>query len=285
MRAEIAALELRRLSWPRVRNGVEAIAKEFTKYDLLTYSSAIAFQVIYAVIPLAFLFIAALGVVGAESLYTEHIAPALRQSMSKDAFALVDKTALRAMNGKRIWWSTAGVIVTLWGAGAALRSMMTPLNAVYGAKEKRSWSRRLAVSIGGGALAIACVLGALLIAWLAPLVNLPGAVDVLFTIGRWAATLLLLAAAIAVILRTVPARSRPLEWVSVGSALCMLCWVVATIGFGAYISAVSYSSFYGAVAAVVLLMIYLHVTAIAFLLGVVVDALLREELKRRERRR
>jgi membrane protein len=285
VRAEIAALELRRLSWPRVRGGVEAIAEEFNEHDLLTYSSAIAFQVIYAVIPLAFLAVAALGIVGAESLYTNHIAPALRHTLSKDAFAIANRTALKALNGKKFWWATAGVIVTLWGSGAALRSMMTPLNAVYGAKESRSWLRRLLVSIGGGALAVFCVIAALVIAWLSPLLNLSGVLDVLFTIARWAATLALLAAAIATILWAVPARKRPIEWVSVGSGLCMICWVVATIGFGAYISAVSYSSFYGAVAGIVLLMIYLHVTAIAFLLGVVVDSLLRDKVERRERRR
>ena len=285
MRAEIAALELRRLSWPRVRGGVEAIADEFSEHDLLTYSSAIAFQVIYAVIPLAFLAMGALGIVGAESLYTNHIAPALRNTLSKDAYAIANRTALRAMNGKKFWWASVGVIVTLWGAGAALRSMMTPLNSVYGAEEGRSWQRRIVVSIAGGALAISCVIGAFLIVWLAPLLNLSGAVGALFTVVRWAATLALLSAAIATILWTVPAKKRPIEWVSVGSALCMICWVVATIGFGAYISAVSYSSFYGAVAGIVLLMIYLHVTAIAFLLGVVVDSLLRDEVRRRARRR
>lgn len=240
---------------------------------------------IYAVIPLAFLAVAALGVVGAESLYTSHIAPALRHTLSKDAFAIANRTALKAMNGKKFWWATVGVIVTLWGSGAALRSMMTPLNAVYDADEDRSWRRRMIVSIGGGALTIACVIGAFLIVWLAPLLNLSGVVAVLFTIARWAGTLALLAAAIATILWTVPAKKRPIEWVSVGSALCMICWVVATIGFGAYITAVSYSSFYGAVAGIVLLMIYLHVTAIAFLLGVVVDSLLRDEVRKQARRK
>jgi membrane protein len=280
MRAEIAALELRRLSWPRARNAGKAILDEFMKHDLLTYSSAISFQVVYAVIPLAFLALAAMGVVGAESLYTDHIEPALRRTLSSDAFAIANRTAMRAMNGKRMWWASAGLFVTLWGAGAALRSMMTPLNRIYEAKERRSWGHRLAVSIGGGALAIVCVVGALLIALLSPLVNVTGALGVLFTIGRWALTLAVLGAAIATLLWTVPAKRRPLEWVSIGSALCMICWVVATIGFGVYITTVSYTSFYGAAAGIVLLLVYLHVAAIAFLLGVVVDSLLRAEMER-----
>ena len=284
MRAEVAVLELRRLSWPRAKRAVLAIASEFTKHDLLTYSSAIAFQILYAIFPLTMLALAGIGVVHAQSLYTHHIAPALESSLSKDAYGIANRTALHVMNGKRYWWATVGLVVVLWGAGAGLRSMMTPLNRVYEAKENRSWLRRLVVSISGGALATALVLGALLIALLAPLVNLPGAADAAFGVGRWLATIGLVLAAIATLLWVVPAKRRPIEWISIGSALCAICWVVGTIGFGAYISAVSYSSFYGAVAGFVLLLVYLHVTTIAFLLGVVVDSLLRDEVQRRERR-
>lgn len=279
MRAELAALELRRLSWRRVRGGVAAIAREFAEHDLLTYSSAISFQVLYAAIPLVLLALAAMGVVGAESLYTHHIAPTLFRSLSVNAYIVVNRTALKVLNGKRYWWSSLGLAVTLWGAGAALRSMMTPLNRVYRAREARSWLRRIVVSIAGGALAILCVVAGLLIALVAPLWNLSGAYAWLFWIARWGATVLLVFAAIATLLWVVPAKRRPIEWISVGSALCALCWIVATIGFGAYVSAVSYQSFYGATAGVVLLLIYLHVSAIAFLLGVVVDSLLREQLE------
>jgi membrane protein len=285
MRAELRALELRRLSWSRVKGAGKAVAGQFTQHDLLTYSSAIAFQILYAILPLAMLALAALGLFHWESLYTNHIAPSLKSTLSADAYRIANRTAMRMMNGKRLWWSTLGLIVVLWGAGAALRSMMTPLNAVYDARENRSWLRRMAVSIGGGALAIACIVGAVLIPLVAPLWNLGGVVAVGFWIVRWLATLTLLVAAIATLLWVVPARKRPIQWISVGSALCTICWIVATLGFGAYISAVSYSSFYGAIAGVVLLLIYLHVSAIAFLLGVVVDSLLRDTVRSRKQPR
>lgn len=281
MLAELATLELRRLSWRRAKRALAAVAGEFTSYDLLTYSSAIAFQVLYAVLPLALLALAGLALVHWESLYTSHIAPSLKAALSKDAYGIANRTAMHVMSRKRVWWSTLGLLVVLWGAGAAIRSMMTPLNNVYGAKERRPWIRRMAVSIAVGAVAIVCIGGALLIALLAPLWNLSGVVGWLFWIVRWLATLALLMAAIATILRVAPAKKRPIQWISVGSTLCTVCWVVATLGFGAYVSAVPYSSFYGAVGGIVLLLIYLHVSAIAFLLGVVVDSLLRDLVRSR----
>jgi membrane protein len=281
MRAELAALELRRLSRRRVQRGVAAVAATFTKYDLLTYSSAIAFQVLYAIVPLALLGLAALGVVGWQSLYTEHVAPSLQAALSPDAYRIAHRTVTKIMGEKRFWWTTFGLGTALWGSGAALRSMMTPLNGIYGARENRTWLRRLAISIGGGAAVVVLVVSALLIALLAPLVDLHGIVALGFGILRWAATLALLGCAVAVVLRVVPAKKRPIQWISLGSALSVICWVGATIGFGAYITAVSYASLYGAVAGAVLLLIYLHVSAIAFLLGVVVDALLRDEVRKR----
>jgi membrane protein len=131
-------------------------------------------------------------------------------------------------------------------------------------------------------LFLAC---AILIALIAPLWNLHGVAGWAFWLVRWAATILLVVAAIAALLRLAPAKKRPFEWISIGSALCTICWIVGSLGFAAYISAVSYQSFYGATAGVVLLLVYLHVSAIAFLLGVVVDSLLRSLVERRTQRR
>ncbi|HEV8460068.1 MAG TPA: YihY/virulence factor BrkB family protein [Gaiellaceae bacterium] len=267
-----------------VRRVATGVTDEFTKYDLLTYSSAFAFQMLYAVIPLAMLTLAAVGLVGWQSLYTDHVAPTLRNDLSHSAFNLVNRTALEAMDSKRLWWASLGLLVTLWGAGAALRSLMTPLNNIYGARETRSWGRRLAVSIAGGAIAIAFLLSAIGVVMLGRLVHPAGVLAVAAFLARWVIALVLLFAAIATLLWTVPAKRRPLEWVSVGSALSVVCWIVASAGFGAYISAVSYSNLYGALASFVVLLIYLHVSAIAFLLGVTVDSLLREHSQGRSRR-
>lgn len=97
-------------------------------------------------------------------------------------------------------------------------------------------------------------------------------------LARWIVALLVLTLANAALIRIVPAKKRPIRWVSIGSSLAMLCWIGGTLGFGVYISTISYSSFYGALAGIVLLLIYLHVSAIAFLLGVAVDSELRDQV-------
>jgi len=258
------------------RRLARGVVDEFAKHDLLTYSSAIAFQALYAVVPLASVVLAVLGLFGAQSLYLRHIAPTLHRDLSQQAYEIANRTAMHVMNQERYFWLTLGLFVTLWGIGAALRSMMTPLNRVYGATETRSWANRLLVSIGAGAAVVLLLAGAAAAVMLGRLLNPGGALVVLVFLGRWFAALVLMLASIAVVLRFVPAKARPLRWVSIGSTLCIVCWIGASIGFGAYISFVSYTSYYGALAGIVLLLIYLHVSTIAFLLGVSVDARLRQ---------
>lgn len=137
--------------------------RDFAKFDLLTYSSAIAFQVLYAVVPLVMLGLAGLGLAGEQSLWANHIAPTLRRRLSPQAFTIADRTARHAMGGGRLWWATIGLVVTLYGVGAALRAMMTPLNDIYGARETRSWGHRVLVSLGGGAIVMACIFTALIV--------------------------------------------------------------------------------------------------------------------------
>ena len=276
MHAELRALT-RRIVLRRI---ITRIWQDFGDYDLLTYSSAIAFQILYAVVPLVLVGLGGLGILGFRSVYTQHIAPTLERDLSHDGYAIANRTALHVLGPERIWWVTAGLLVTVWGVGAGLRSTMKPLNGIYGAREHRGYKQRLVTSLLGGLAVIVCLYGAFLLELAGRLAHFSQPWQALFDVARWLGTFLLLLVVIAVMIRFVPAKKRPIEWVTIGSLISAICWLVGTVGFGAYISAISYSSFYGALATVILLLIYLHVAAIAFLLGASIDAQLRDELDR-----
>ena len=234
--------------------------------------------------PVGLVALAGLDLIGRPSLYTQHIAPTLRSGLSPESFAIVDRTARSALSSQRSFWLSVGLLVTLWAAGAAIRSMMTALNSIYGTRENRPWPHRLVLSMGVGVLVALCVCAALLVVLAGRLIHPGGSLETLVWILRWAVGLVFLAIANAIVIRVVPATRRPAQWVSFGSLLSIVCWLVATVAFGAWVSLVPYSSVYGALATVVLLLMYFHVAAIAFLLGVVVDSVLRDEVLVRQRR-
>jgi membrane protein len=66
-------------------------------------------------------------------------------------------------------------------------------------------------------------------------------------------------------------------WVSFGTGLVLVSWVVTSIAFGAYAGYVaSYTSVFGHLASVFVLLLYLWLSANAFLVGIQVDACVRE---------
>lgn len=286
MRAELAVIDVRRLTWKRVWRGIYRVHVEFNTHDLLSYGSSIAFQALYAVVPLVLLGLGTLGITGEQTVYTHHIAPSLRRDMSHDAFHIVNTTAQDVMSGsKRIYWTTAGLLVTIWGISGSIRAMFVPLNRIYDTEETRTFWNRLFTSFLVSVIVIACVYAAILDVYLTRLLHPSPVLAVLLFIGRWAGALLMLLLAIGAIVRLAPSKKLPAEWVSVGALLSALSWIGASLLYGAYVSVVSYTSLYGFLALIVVLLAYLYYSSVSFLFGIVVDSLLRDEIKKSKRRR
>jgi membrane protein len=282
--AEIAALELHRLSWKRVWAALKAINAVFHDNDLLSYGSSIAFQVLYAVSPLILVALAGLGVLGQRGLYTNHVAPHLKRDMSHDAFRIVDSTARNVMTHKAGFWFSIGFLVILWGVSSAVRAMSQPLNLIVGAEDDRPLWERMLVSFGVALIVIVGIYGAVIAVWVGRLVPTSSWwLAVLVFCGRWGIGVGLLLGVIAALIRFVPAKRLPAAWVSVGSVLSTVSWLGATLLFTAYVSLVSYTSLYGFFAIIVVLLAYLYYGSVSFLFGVVVDAQLRELVRKRER--
>ena len=86
----------------------------------------------------------------------------------------------------------------------------------------------------------------------------------------------LLLLAVALLLHFAPERWQPLHWVTFGSVLIMVGWLLMSLGFGFYLREIAdYNSIFGGLATVVVLIAYLYASAVVFLGGVQVDALVR----------
>jgi len=86
--------------------------------------------------------------------------------------------------------------------------------------------------------------------------------------------LVLISIALAVIYRIAPNREAPqVRWVSVGAGVATVIWLLASIGFSVYVETFgSYAKTYGSLAAVVVLLMWLWLTAYAILLGAEINA-------------
>jgi membrane protein len=264
---------------PSIARKGRAVVDAFVANDLLTFASAISFQILSSIVPFLLFAFGMLGFLALEDVWRDELAPGIEPAVSEPAFAVIDGAIEKALGSRNVFWVTAGFLIALWEVSGAVRAVMGVLNRVYGDPTHRTWGRRMAVSTAIALMVGACWLAAIAVVVLGPLLygDVGPLLGVLLFVVRWALAGALLLLAIAVMLHFAPERHQPLHWVTFGSVLIMAGWVLMSIGFGVYLREIAdYNSIFGGLATVVVLIAYLYASAVVFLGGVQVDALARD---------
>ena len=263
---------------PRLRAGLRRFVDAYVDNDLLTYASAISFQILSSLVPFLMFGFALLGFLHLEDVWSQELAPRLKAGVSDAAFAFADETVRKALRTKQAFWISAGFVIALWEVSGAVRAIMGALNTVYGIETRRSWKRRMGVSTALALVVGACWLAAIAVVVGAPLVygDVHGLLAAVLFLARWAVAGALLLLAVAVLLHYAPEQRSPRDWVTFGAVLIMAGWLLMSLGFGVYLRYIAdYNSIFGGLATIVVLIAYLYGSALVFLGGVQADALLR----------
>lgn len=276
--ARRVAREARTLS---LREVFVLLRDAFDRNDLLTYASAISFQLFFALIPLALFGLGLLGGSGLTAVWASDIAPQLREAVSPAAYVLIDDTVRQVLSTRQVFWATVGGLLAVWEMSGALRAVMGALSRVYGVDDDRSFIRRMVVSCVLAAAVIVMLLLAAATMQLLPRVVGDGTVGTLVDVLRWPATLALLWVTVTLVVHVAPDSDRPATHVTFGSTLVIVAWLASSAVFGWYLTNIAqYGSVFGALATVVIALTYLYIATIAFLVGVQLDALVQQRLNR-----
>jgi membrane protein len=169
------------------------------------------------------------------------------------------------------------ILLALWAASGGMSNLMMAISTAYDEAEKRSFlkKRLLALGLTLGAIVFMVVMLGLVAVFpaLSDLID-NGVVRVLLTILRWVLVAVLVAAALAVLYRVAPDRDAPkMRWVSVGAVVATVLWLLASAGFSLYVANFgSYAKTYGAIAGIVVMLMWLWITSYAMLLGAEINA-------------
>ncbi|PRX43634.1 membrane protein [Prauserella shujinwangii] len=208
---------------------------------------------------------------------TSQFASALPQSAQS---LLTDQLAASASAGGAALTVGLAVslLVALWSASGGVSNLMTAVNIAYDEEDERGFVKLRAIAL---ALTLALIVVALvalaLVAVFPPVIaNLQlGVVGNVFAqVGRWVLLVGVFLVALAVIYRVAPDRSTPRwQWVSPGAVIATVLWIIVSVGFSFYVSNFgNYSATYGAIAGVVVLMLWLFLTSYLVLLGAEINA-------------
>jgi membrane protein len=164
-----------------------------------------------------------------------------------------------------------GILTALWSASSGMKALITGVNLAYDETETRKFVklRGLALLLTLGAMVLLGVALALIVGFPAVADDWPTPLAWTAGILRWVLLAVLLVAALAVLYRYAPNRDEPRwTWVSWGSGIATLLWILASVGFSIYANSFgNYNKTYGALAGVIILMFWLFLTAFVVLVG------------------
>jgi membrane protein len=156
------------------------------------------------------------------------------------------------------------------------------MNRVYEIREGRPiWKLRpwmllvtLVVLVLAVAVALALVLTGPAAEAVGNAIGLGSTVVTVWSIAKWPVMLLAVILAVAILYYATPNVRQPkFRWISVGAALAIVVWILASLGFGLYVSNFgSYNQTYGSLAGVIIFLLWLWLTNLALLFGAEVDA-------------
>ena len=242
--------------------------------DVPTYAAALAFHTMLALFPFVLFLLALVSFLGTPGLFTR-VLVWIRFVVPAPAMEQVMEVIHRFREGDETGLLSVGVVAAVWAASGGIRSLMTALNRAHGIEDQRSVWRRYLLSIVYTVVFGAAVLMAAAFMFIGPqtaswLGDVLGVGDTLVTIWTWVRYPILLALLLlltATVFSVLP-NGRPFKWITPGSITAIAIWLLASLGFRVYVSNFGrYNVLYGSVGAIIVLLLFLYLSALALLIG------------------
>lgn len=269
---------------------VKKVYEKFTAEDVSTNAAQVAFYFIFALFPMLLFLLNVIGLfLGAAEGIRQELFAYLGQVVPPSAIKLVQDTITEITSDGGGGKLTFGALIALWSASAGVDNIRIALNDIYDLKETRSWWKYKLTSVLltlGIALLIFFALG--IVFYGGQFLNLlfaPLGIEItsyfLLTIFSINIIGIALVLSFALLYNFAP-NHNPYEWhwITPGAITAIILWIVLSFGFRVYLQFFdSYSKTYGSVGAIIVLLLWLYLTAMVILIGGVVNAVIEKTAK------
>ncbi|WP_417900290.1 YihY/virulence factor BrkB family protein [Bacillus haimaensis] len=177
---------------------------------------------------------------------------------------------------------TLGILGTIWSASNGMNAFIKAMNEAFNVQETRSFImvRLLSIGLTIGlifAFLIAFFLpifGGVIISNLEKFIYIPGGTSVLLNVLRFIIAFVVIFAIITILYRVAPNVDKTFKEVIPGSLVATIIWQLISLGFSFYVSNFgNYSSTYGSLGGVIVLMLWLFLTGLALVIGGEINAI------------
>jgi membrane protein len=256
---------------------------EIYEGSMLTHAAALSFYFLLALFPLMLFLITILGFFAdsGTELRSQLLATLSRvvpYSASTLIYTTVDEIGQNADGSKLSF----GILTALWIASSGMGAISEALNAMYGVRESRPWWKVRLASVGlTVALAVLIISALLLILYggevgeaITNYFNQTKDFETFWIVAQVPVVLAFVFLTFAMIYYFAPnLYDQKWYWITPGSIIGILLWLLVSFLFRIYLRYFdSYSVTYGALGAVIVLMLWFYLTGVAILIGGKINA-------------
>jgi membrane protein len=281
MKAPEAPTDLPRRSW---FGTLKRVVSEFRDDNATDWAAALTYYAVLSIFPAFIALISILGLVVDPATITRVVTDIVAQLGPSSAVETF-KGPIEQISANR---STAlaglifGVAVALWTASNYVGAFMRASNAIYEREEGRPfWILRpfqllvtLVLVLMAALVVLALIVTGPVAQAVGDAIGLGDAAVTAWNIAKWPVLLVVVMLMLAILYWSAPnAKPAGFRWVSPGSVVAVFVWIVASGAFGFYVANFgSYNKTYGALAGVIVFLVWMWITNIAVILGAELNA-------------
>jgi membrane protein len=175
--------------------------------------------------------------------------------------------------------------IAIWSGSNGINAFIKAMNRAYGVDEARPFVRKRLVSIGLTLLLVGMlnasfillVYGQRIAGWAADRIGAGSVFESVWGVSQWPVAIVGLVLVLCILFAVGPNRELTFWSVVPGAVIGTGLWLVLVFGFSLYLRFSEPGSAYGALSSVIVLLFFLYLTAMVFLIGAEINAIIREE--------
>ena len=262
---------------------LKKIYDEAMAEDVVSNAAQVAFYFIFALFPLLLFLLSLFGLVleSAEN-FRQELFVYLAQVIPASAISLIEQTLTEVVQESSGGKLTFGFVLALWSASAGIDSVRIALNDIYDLRETRPWWKYKLISVlltlGLTVLVIfvtaTIFYGSHFLTSVFASAGLESSAAVFANILAFIFILAAMLLAFAFLYAFVPNHDPfSWKWITPGAGAAVILWLSFSFGFRIYLAFFdSYAKTYGSLGAIIILLLWLYLTALVILIGGVVNA-------------
>jgi membrane protein len=259
---------------------LKRVVRELKRDHVSLLAAGVAFKGLLALFPAIIAAISIWGLLASPEQISQQLS-GLLGALPEDATGLIEEQMSSVAESAPGTLSIAlilSVLIALWSASGGTAGLIEGCNAAYDEVDERKFPRKRGIALLltlGAIVFLAVTIG--LIAVL-PVVlgelGLGSTAELVIRVAQWPLLAVMVTAALAVVYKYGPDRDRPrTRWVSWGAAIATILWLIGSGLFTLYVENFgTFGETYGTFAGIIVLMLWLFLSAFVVLLGAEINA-------------